>query len=288
MIGTVRYYPVRPREDVCMAAREEENKAWRDPKRRHSNPGFLWIKGKPGAGKSTIMKYAHSSGVKTFRGDVIINYFFNARGVALQKSTQGMYRSLRHQILEKVPWVSSVLPLRKCTRLRDQDWPVESLREIFRHAVLALGSTRLTCYIYALDECEESDARGLIESLETLGASAVEDHIHFHTILSSRHYPNIVINMCQVLVLEGQEGHDADIEQYIQSKLHVDGVDSAPEIRNQIQQRASGVFLWVVLVLRILNADYAQGNTTKLTERLQAIPEILEPPLCGHHPEGII
>lgn len=87
-----------------------------------------------------------------FQDDVIINYFFNARGVALQKSTQGMYRSLLHQIIEKVPGVSSTLPLRKCTRLRDQDWPVEYLTELFRCAVLAFDSTRLTCYIDALDE----------------------------------------------------------------------------------------------------------------------------------------
>jgi hypothetical protein len=36
----------------------EEYKTWRDPGALHVHNGFFWIKGKPGAGKSTLMKSA--------------------------------------------------------------------------------------------------------------------------------------------------------------------------------------------------------------------------------------
>ncbi|KAH1912671.1 hypothetical protein KXV48_001139, partial [Aspergillus fumigatus] len=35
--------------------------AWLDPQNLTRHHGFLWISGKPGAGKSTIMKFAYSS-----------------------------------------------------------------------------------------------------------------------------------------------------------------------------------------------------------------------------------
>ena len=36
----------------------EEYTSWRDPEALHKHHGFFWIKGKPGAGKSTLMKCA--------------------------------------------------------------------------------------------------------------------------------------------------------------------------------------------------------------------------------------
>lgn len=38
---------------------KREYKAWRDPEAFHEHNGFLWIKGKPGTGKSTLMKCAY-------------------------------------------------------------------------------------------------------------------------------------------------------------------------------------------------------------------------------------
>ncbi|OIW22955.1 hypothetical protein CONLIGDRAFT_687035 [Coniochaeta ligniaria NRRL 30616] len=67
--------------------------------------GFLWLKGKPGSGKSTLMK----EGVKrmTFHGDgtgarvVIAPFFFNARGSHLERSPLGMLRALCYHLLRQ-------------------------------------------------------------------------------------------------------------------------------------------------------------------------------------------
>ena len=77
-----------------------EYRRWRDPTLYSGHHGFLWIKGKPGSGKSTAMKtlLSRAESARHPRGGVVLSYFFNARGEALERSTEGLYRSLLHQM----------------------------------------------------------------------------------------------------------------------------------------------------------------------------------------------
>ncbi|KAK7426541.1 hypothetical protein QQZ08_007000 [Neonectria magnoliae] len=61
--------------------------AWLDPGQLTQHHGFLWISGKPGAGKSTIMKFAYSSMKSKARRkhSIVASFFFNARGESLEK-----------------------------------------------------------------------------------------------------------------------------------------------------------------------------------------------------------
>lgn len=83
-----------------------EHKRWMDPALMSTHHGFLWIKGKAEAGKSTLMKHAskHAEAGCTARQHVL-NFFFHARGGSLEISTGGLFRSLLHQLLDKVPLV---------------------------------------------------------------------------------------------------------------------------------------------------------------------------------------
>jgi hypothetical protein len=86
--------------------------AWLDPGKLTQHHGFLWISGKPGAGKSTIMKFAYlSMKSRKARHDQAItaSFFFNARGEYLEKSILGMYRSLLLQLLKGYPDLQTVL-----------------------------------------------------------------------------------------------------------------------------------------------------------------------------------
>jgi hypothetical protein len=80
-------------------------KAWLDPASLAQHHGFLWISGKPGAGKSTIMKFAYSSMKAKARHKhaITASFFFNARGNGLEKSISGMYRSLLFNCLKGTP-----------------------------------------------------------------------------------------------------------------------------------------------------------------------------------------
>jgi hypothetical protein len=76
---------------------------WIDDAKLNQHAGLFWIKGKPGAGKSTLMKFALAHTEKVMHKEVIVSFFFHARGIDLQKSTTGMYRSLLWQILAQLP-----------------------------------------------------------------------------------------------------------------------------------------------------------------------------------------
>jgi ABC-type ATPase involved in cell division len=62
--------------------------------------GMLWLKGKPGAGKSTLMKESLLRLKRTAEGkDIIIAFFFNSRGSELEKPPIGFYRSILHDLM---------------------------------------------------------------------------------------------------------------------------------------------------------------------------------------------
>ncbi|KAJ8113745.1 hypothetical protein OPT61_g4195 [Boeremia exigua] len=212
---------------------------WLDTKKLPQHHGFLWIKGKPGTGKSTLMKFAFSktSKTKTIKHSVVIAFFFNARGELLEKSVTGMYRSLLLQLLEQVPDLQCTFrssSLSSSSVNTEYQWSVNSLEAQLEQAILSLGSTPVICFIDALDECEER--QGL--SFE----------------------------------LEGQEGHTQDINDYLGSELKIGDSKIARQIRADLQRKASGVFMWVVLVVDILQREYDRGRMYALEQRLRDIP----------------
>lgn len=249
----------------------ETYRDWVNRDKRSDNNGFLWIKGKPAVGKSTLMKHAFDHARKHSEETTIIAFFFNARGSDLEKSTEGMYRSLLYQMMEKIPGLQKTLGGQR----HRSTWPVRLLSTLFREAVMSLKENSLTCYIDALDECNEADVRYMIEAFEGITESAILEHLNFRICFSSRHYPHVSMKACQELVLEDQEGHGDDISAYIQDKLRV-STRLKSEMATKIRQRASGIFLWVVLVVQILNTDSDHGHAFKIKDRLEEIPDDLD------------
>jgi hypothetical protein len=67
-----------------------------------------------------------------------------------------------------------------------------------------------------------------------------------------------------------------DISNYLESELRIGQDKVAQEIRREVQEKASGVFMWVVLVVDILNKEHDRGRTFALRQRLQDIPADLQ------------
>lgn len=104
---------------------------WLDATKLSEHHGFLWIKGKPGTGKSTLMKFALAHARKTRKDRIVISFFFNARGEDIEKSTIGTYRSMLLQLLERLPALQSVfdsLGLSTSSASTDHRWSTESLK----------------------------------------------------------------------------------------------------------------------------------------------------------------
>jgi nucleoside phosphorylase len=242
---------------------------WLDPKKVHDHHGFLWIKGKAAMGKSTLMKFALATARKSMKNAIVVSFFFNARGDALEKSTIGMYRSLLLQLLERLPKLQSVFDCLGLATWNNEsyNWTAESLKMLFETAVQGIGETPLMCYIDALDECDDNQIRDMVSFFQSLGEVAVSTHIRLQVFFSSRHYPHITIADGISMELEGQEGHNQDIANYIGSELRIGQSNLATQIRAELQEKSSGVFMWVVLVVDILNKEHDQGQTSRQLQR---------------------
>jgi hypothetical protein len=248
---------------------------WLNTDRLNEHHGFLWIRGKPGTGKSTLMKFALAHARKTMVGKVVISFFFNARGEDIEKSTVGTYRSLLLELLERFPALQRVfdsLSLSKSSIGPNYKWSIGSLQVALEAAIMLLGDCSVVCFIDALDECEEQQIRDMIQFFEHIGELTVLAGIDFQVCFSSRHYPHITIWKGLGLVLEGQEGHSQDITYYLESELNIGQSKIAQQIRSELQEKASGVFMWVVLVVSILNKEHDRGRVHVLRRRLQEIP----------------
>jgi hypothetical protein len=114
----------------------------------------------------------------------------------------------------------------------------------------------LTIFVDALDECDKNQAAGMVCFFEELCDRAREAQVRLQICFSSRHYPTIVIQKGIEVTLEDEIGHTEDIEQYIKSKLRLGKIKQAESLRSEILEKSSNIFLWVVLVLDILNSEY--------------------------------
>ena len=252
---------------------------WRDWNNAAEHHGFFWLKGKPGAGKSTLTKFALSETKKLTQDAIHISFFFNRRGMDLEKDILGMYRSLLSQLLTKIPRPEEVLtrldpPLRLNQIPR---WTVHMLKDVLDHAVQVAGQTRLFLFIDALDECGMDEVNSQIQDMiaffQTLTEQSFNTGARLNIFLSSRYYPTITVDKGLELELDAENEHAGDIEVYIRSKLKTFGTNKwAKAIRAAVLEKAQGIFLWVVLVIPILKREYDEGDKSAVKKKLKDIP----------------
>lgn len=74
------------------------------------------------------------------------------------------------------------------------------------------------------------------------------------------------------LILERQTGHDRDILSFVEAKIRYrDKI-----IVRKILEKANHVFMWVVLVLELLNRAYDEGRVRAMKRKLDEVPPDLE------------
>jgi ankyrin repeat protein len=250
---------------------------WLDPRKQSQTHGFLWIVGKAGAGKSTIMKFAYLETKKRSKdpGKPVASFFFNARGDVLERSVAGMYRSLLLQLMKTYPDLQVILDDADIVPSNQAACPdINILKEAFRSATMSLDRRSFTCFVDALDECDEQEVRDMVQFFEELAEETTADDIQFRVCFSSRPYPYIDIRPEVLLVLEKEDGHAEDLSRYVQSRLKIKNPLLLPDLKLRILDKAAGIFMWIVLVVDILNKE-GQDGSLALGKRLEEIPSKL-------------
>jgi hypothetical protein len=142
--------------------------------------------------------------------------------------------------------------------------------------------------INALDECEEepdgyeeeSGIRRIVSFFAKLTSSAVSSGCRLNVCMSSRYYPQISVPGCLEIFVE--KCNASDIFKYIQSELYLQdtlGID----FQKEIVERASGIFLWVVLVVTSLLKKKDEGGTIKQMQQiLRSVPKKLNKLFTGY------
>ncbi|KAI1076574.1 hypothetical protein F5B20DRAFT_594035 [Whalleya microplaca] len=247
---------------------------WLNDDKFEEHGGFLWINGKAGTGKSTLMKYLlyHRNAICA-RSRLF--FFFNARGESLEKSTMGLYRSLLLQILESNPDLQAICALDRESRfVLNGNPPLETLKGLFERVVINHKGT-LEIFIDALDECDEDEIRKMLSFFTQLRERTGGNGLRPLICFSSRHYPHISASRGLEIILEQEEGHREDIARYVNNELRIGDTPLAETIRREVSKKASGIFIWVVLVVQILNKEYDHGQIHILQRVLRDIPKDL-------------
>jgi Cdc6-like AAA superfamily ATPase len=241
---------------------------------------MLWIKGKPGSGKSTIMKmlYEHHKDASSQSEWCTLSFFFNARGNELEKTPSGLYRTLLWELIRNCPTaLERIVPiLQEKEDSGDISWSDSELVETFHR--LISGDGKFSCYIFidAMDECvDENEVRKIVLDFERSIYKANRSDVNLLVCLSSRHYPSITARGAAELYLEDK--NNADIKTYVGRELVLDEEQLSAEIAELLIEKASGVFLWVVLVISRLRAASDQGSSkSEMMSLLRDIPSRLE------------
>ena len=237
--------------------------------------GLLWIKGKPGAGKSTVLKYAFEAAKQNNEGSILASFFFHGRGSLIQKSPLGLFRSLLHQILQQVPDL-----LRKFASLYRQrcntegqhgqkwDWRERDLQDFFAsHVTETARAFPMRLYIDALDECGQDPAIRLVEQFRRFADSIA-------ICFACRHYPIISLEEAGIeITVEHRNAHDIDA--YIMHKIQpaVQNEKFAKSILREMKERSAGNFQWVALVTPRVIQFYKNGKSqTAICTLIRRLP----------------
>jgi len=256
--------------------------------------GIYWISAKAGAGKSTLMKFIlqddrtkkalqeWASGTPV----LYLSFFFWNLGTDLQKSTRGLYQSLLHQALNHYKDLGPVLfPEQYKADARWETFPSpRQLRKAFQR-LLAQKDVPLKLFLLidGLDEFE--DAEDSLNELAEILTLAVKLS-SAKAVLSSRPHQAFVHAFAHCPRLELHDLTRPDIMKYINGKLKthprmVTLCSHSPQETDkliiEIAKSASGVFLWVKLVVRSLLEGLQNYDTLPdLHARLVKLPKDLE------------
>ncbi|KAF5688065.1 heterokaryon incompatibility protein het-E-1 [Fusarium denticulatum] len=310
-ISRVRYDTIQEREITIKEAHKgtfrwifNDNKTGTSPigfKEWLASDGSLyWITGKPGSGKSTLMKYLlqpidGSSNenrcneyLQQWAGDhkvTIATFHFWAIGSDIQASKEGLLRTLLVQLFcahpEVIPLVASSRWESLCLFNEDpRRLSQDELEDMFRHAVKHISSrAKLALFIDGLDEFD-GDCNALISLVQVCIASSMK------VCISSRPWTEFENAFGDYPRLKMEDLTYDDITRYVVSKFEANSQFTrfqklhpqfAGDLSQSIADKASGVFLWVTIVVASLLAGMMAGDRVEdLENRLNLLPSEMD------------
>lgn len=259
--------------------------------------GVFWITGKPGSGKSTMMKFLCDdtrtiTALQEWACDKklsIVSHYFWLSGTSIQKSQEGLCRSLLQGIFQQCPeLIQKVCPARWAavgrdtgTGNRERHWTLdELLTAISSISSLSQLATKFCILVDGLDEYT-GDHVEMCNTLQKLGTGCPDIKL----CVSSRPWNDFenAFGGGQDLLKMHQLTRD-DICGYTRSRLSehwawttiAANTSLADSLIDLILQHAEGVFLWVVLVVKEIRESMSNYDSLEdLFRRVEGFPSDL-------------
>lgn len=258
--------------------------------------GCYWISGKAGSGKSTLMKYIYeddrtmNSLRRWAKGEklLFISFFLWNAGTPLQKSQSGLLRSLLFQILEKREDLIPVAFPNLCRLYASRPRSLDEISFIeLRKAFVILmrelpGEGKICIFIDGVDEYQ-GDHKDLSELFLSISRNE-----QVKVVISSRPIPACVRAFSDCPSLRLQDLTLEDIMRIVTESLSGDsllqelertpsGRGMTDELVKTITSKASGVILWVILVVKsVLVGLENYDNRRELLHAVDKLPADLE------------
>ena len=263
----------------------------------HGDPVY-WVSGKAASGKSTLMRYIIENNRRLCKcldawtqGRPLMtpHFFFWSTGTAMQKSQNGLFRSLLHQIFSQNPHlIQEALPdlVRLALSLpyhqvRQRIWSLKELKQTFCN--LMEQDKKSTCYCFLIDGLDEYDG----DCLElSMFLKAIATCSNVKLCVASRPLLALEHHFDGVPKLRLQDLTIGDISRFVRDRLeehprfHALAQREPEESSNlisEIVQTSCGVFLWVSLVVKsLLEGLTNYDGLLDLRKRLRELPPELE------------
>lgn len=258
--------------------------------------GFFWITGKPGAGKSTLMKYLYddrrtAKALRRWAGTdelIMAHHYFWKAGTDMQQSQEGLLQSLLYDIFRQAPGlIHDLCPARWSSpdnNSREEAWARHELYNtlIQVHSSRASGSSSKFCFF--IDGLDEYDGDPL-ELIDVVKGMAPATNIKI--CVSSRPWQEFLdaFDTTDTPSLQLERLTAKDIRTYVNDKLMEEPgfarlCNEDTQYAGFVQEvvdRAHGVFFWVFLAVRALRRDMSTNDTINdCLQRLHAIPSDLD------------
>ncbi|KAJ4247115.1 hypothetical protein NW762_013253 [Fusarium torreyae] len=248
---------------------------------------IFWVRGKPGSGKSTLMKFVIES--KQTRqllgtwnpGASIISHFFWKIGSPFQNTVQGLLCGLLYQMLSNdEDKVDQVLSHFKEVSSKDShhDWSDRELQAVLLF-ILRLQTRSMCIFIDGLDEVSDRD--GYLKLMKVVEELSLCNAVKL--CVSSRPETQLVSRLTGAANLRLEDLTRPDMAAYVRKELsdyRENGQLSKSmdfELTRMLLGKAQGVFLWLSLAIRsvVIGIQNDDADET-LIQRLSELPGELE------------
>ncbi|KAF2258488.1 hypothetical protein CC78DRAFT_526195 [Lojkania enalia] len=306
MLSTLRFLGMIDRHDsIPKAHRKTFEWIFNDPEPQttwtsfsswlQSPSNLYWITGKPGSGKSTLMKFLYND-QRTYRllslsstAPIVCSaFFFWNSGRSMQMSQEGLLQSLLHEMLSQCPEYAPIAFPEQWELFAllghspdFQPWTWSELVRGFHRLVDKVGTAKLFFFLIdGLDEYAGSHSelvkflKDLLRYTNVKICTSSRPWVVFEDAFRST--PSLHVHELTYNDIVGFISAEFD-ESEGYRELYQEEPEYAAQLVSEIATKSSGVFLWVSIVVTSLLAGLSNGDRiVDLQKRLDELPADLE------------